>query len=165
MQLDRDFREFIKSFATHDVRYLVVGGYALAAHGLPRATGDLDAWVWLDIDNARRTMAALTDFGFGGLGLTADDFSRAGQVVQLGYPPYRIDVLTGIDGVGFDEAWPRRLTIDLDGLPLHVIGLDDLIRNKVAADRPQDRVDVDRLRRADGASTSRRPPWPTSGSS
>lgn len=153
MNLDRDFSEFIALFADHDVRYLVVGGYALAAHGLPRATGDLDAWVWVDPDNARRVLAALTDFGFGGLGLTTDDFATPDQVVQLGYPPYRIDILTSIDGVAFEEAWPRRITIEVDGIPLQVIGRSDLIKNKVAADRPQDRVDVDRL--TDQGDTSR----------
>lgn len=146
MELDRDFSEFIGSLTDHDVRYLVVGGYALAAHGLPRATGDLDAWVLIDPDNARRVMAALTDFGFGALGLAAADFTIPGRVVQLGYPPYRVDILTSIDGVRFDEAWPGRLTVQVDGIPLQVIGREDLIRNKVASDRPQDRVDVARLR-------------------
>jgi hypothetical protein len=147
MQLDPDFREFVESFNAHEVRYLIVGGYALAAHGLPRATGDLDAWVWVGGDNAERVLAALTAFGFGALGLQTTDFDRADSVVQLGYPPYRIDILTSIDGVEFDEAWSRRLSIDADGLSLHVIGLDDLIRNKVAVDRPQDRADVERLNR------------------
>jgi hypothetical protein len=146
MQLDRDFREFVESFTAHDVRYLIVGGYALAAHGVPRATGDFDAWVWLDSDNASRTVAALEDFGFGGLGLTVDDFIEPGRIVQLGYPPHRIDILTTIDGVDFAAAWERRVIVDLGGLTLSVIGLDDLIRNKVAADRPQDRADVEQLR-------------------
>ncbi len=138
-----------ESFNAHDVRYLVVGGYALAAHGLPRATGDFDAWVWVGGDNAERVVGALTAFGFGSLGLAVADFDRADSVVQLGYPPYRIDILTTIDGVEFDDAWSRRLSIDVDGLPMEVIGRGDLIRNKVAADRPQDRADVARLTRGD----------------
>lgn len=138
--------EFLESFIEHDVRFLVVGGYALAAHGLPRATGDFDAWVWIDASNARRIVSALADFGFGGLDLTEVDFNREDSVVQLGYPPYRIDILTSIDGVDFEQAWDRRMTVDVDDLILNVIGRDDLIRNKTAAGRPQDLADVDRLR-------------------
>ncbi len=145
MQLDPDFREFVASFNDHEVRYLVVGGYALAAHGMPRATGDLDAWVWVGGDNAERILAALTAFGFGALGLEVADFARADSIVQLGYPPYRIDILTSIDGVEFDDAWSRRLSVDVGGLTLEIIGRDDLVRNKIAADRPQDRADVARL--------------------
>lgn len=91
MLLDRDFSEFIECFAAHDVRFLVVGGYALAAHGHPRYTKDLDVWVWLDPDNAQRILAALDDFGFGQLGLTVDDFLAPEMVVQLGREPKRID--------------------------------------------------------------------------
>lgn len=147
MHLDRDFREFVESFVAHEVRFLVVGGYALAAHGLPRATGDLDAWVWVDPANADRIVAALTDFGFGDLGLTPRDFLTPGVVVQLGYPPVRIDILTSIDGVEFDAAWPRRMTIEIDGLPVDVIGRDDLVANKRATGRTQDAADVERLTR------------------
>ena len=147
--LNPDFREFVESFNDHEVRYLIVGGYALAAHGLPRATGDLDVWVWVDGENAERVVAALTAFGFGSLGLAAADFTRPNSVVQLGYPPYRIDILTSIDGVDFDEAWDRRHSIEADGLTFNVISRDDLVRNKVAADRPQDRADVARLTEGD----------------
>jgi hypothetical protein len=147
MQLDPDFKEFVESFTAHDVRFLVVGGYALAAHGLPRATGDFDAWVWIDQQNAERILGALTDFGFGQLDLSVDDFNRPDSIVQLGYPPYRIDILTTIDGVEFDGAWSHRLQIEVDGSLLNVIGRDDLLRNKIAAGRAQDLVDVERLRR------------------
>ncbi|HAP77185.1 MAG TPA: hypothetical protein DCR14_14010 [Acidimicrobiaceae bacterium] len=149
MDLDRDFNEFVQSFLAHDVRFMVVGGYALAAHGLPRATGDFDTWVWVGESNAQRVLAALDDFGFGGLGLTADDFAQPGRVVQLGYPPCRIDILTSIDGVDFDEAWPNRSIVAVDGMELPVIGRDDLVRNKRAVGRPQDIADVARLT-ADG---------------
>jgi len=147
MQLDPDFREFVESFDAHDVRFLVVGGYALAAHGLPRATGDLDVWVWVDRANAEKIVDSLSDFGFGGLGLSADDFSTDDRIVQLGYPPYRIDIITSIDGVEFDAAWVRRITVDVDGVSLPVIGRDDLLTNKIASGRPQDVADVARLRR------------------
>lgn len=146
MHLDRDFREFVESFVAHDVRFLLVGGYALAAHGLPRATGDFDAWVWVDRSNASRIVAALHAFGFGSLGIGEDDFTRPSTVVQLGYPPHRIDILTSIDGVEFDDAWARRVPVDADGIQIDVIGRDDLVTNKLAAGRPQDLADVERLR-------------------
>lgn len=145
MDLDRDFREFVASFVGHEVRFLVIGGYALAAHGFPRATGDLDTWVWPDRNNAAKIIASLVDFGFGSLGLSVDDFVEPGIVVQLGYPPYRIDIITSIDGVDFDHAWERRMTVDLGGLAMPVIGREELIRNKIAAGRPQDLADVARL--------------------
>ena len=145
MQLDSDFSEFVASFAAHDVRYLIVGGYALAAHGLPRATGDLDAWIWTDRENAQNILAALDDFGFGGLGITEVDLTSDDCVIQLGYPPYRIDIITAIDGVEFETAWARRLEVRLDTVTVPFIGLDDLIANKRAAGRPQDIADVIRL--------------------
>ncbi len=148
MQLDRDFKEFVESFTAHEVRFLVVGGYAVAAHGVPRATGDFDAWVWIDADNANRIVAALTDFGFGDVGLTDTDFNRIDSIVQLGYPPYRIDIITSIDGVDFDSSWENRLAVDCDGILVNFIGRDDLIVNKRAAGRPQDRADVARLTRS-----------------
>jgi len=151
LDLDPDFAEFVECLARRDVRYLIVGGYALAAHGLPRATGDLDVWVMVDPANAEGVVGALQDFGFGSLDLTVDDFLAPDHVVQLGYPPYRIDILTAIDGVTFDDAWSRRLTITSAGLTLPVIGRDDLIANKLASGRPRDLDDVDRIRRGGAA--------------
>ena len=145
MQLDSDFSEFVASFAAHDVRFMIVGGYALAAHGLPRATGDLDAWIWTDPDNARRILGSLAEFGFGGLNITEADLTSDDCVIQLGYPPYRIDILTRISGVEFEDAWSRRLIVDLDGVSVPFIGRDDLIVNKRAVGRPQDVADVLRL--------------------
>ena len=145
MELDKDFNEFVKLLGDNRVRFLVVGGYAVAAHGLPRYTGDFDAWIWLDAGNAELLITALDEFGFGGLGLTAGDFIEPGVVVQLGYPPNRIDILTSIDGVNFDEAWQRRFEIEIDGRTVSFIGRHDLIVNKTAAGRPQDLADVARL--------------------
>lgn len=105
MELNRNFSEFIASCAAHDVRFLIVGGYAVAAHGHPRFTKDLDVWVWVDEQNANRLVAALEDFGFDSLGLTPSDFLEEGVVVQLGCPPQRIDILTAVDGVQFDSCW------------------------------------------------------------
>lgn len=148
MTLDPDFRAFLESFIARDVRFMVVDAFALAAHGLPRATGDFDAWVWADQGNAERIVDALDDFGFGSLNLAAGDFDRPDSVVQLGNPPHRVDVITSIDGADFEEAWSRRIQVDIDGLTVDVIGRDDLIRNKLAAGRPQDLADVARLRAA-----------------
>jgi hypothetical protein len=147
MELDPDLSEFIGCCVARDVRFLVVGGYAVAAHGHPRYTKDLDVWVWVDAANADRLLAALDDFGFGSVGLAAEDFTRPGSVVQLGHPPKRIDLLTTIDGVEFDECWSRRVEIDVSGTTTAFIDLDDLIRNKRASGRLQDLADVEALQR------------------
>src|SRR5579864_6507175 len=118
VKLPNDLREFIELLDSHEVRYLVVGGYAVAYHGHPRATGDIDFFVEVTKENARKLETVLLDFGFDGLGLTANDFLEVGIVVQLGYPPNRIDLLTGISGVTFGEAWPRRVVDQVDGVPV-----------------------------------------------
>jgi len=149
MKLDKDFNEFVALFVANDVRFLIVGGYALAAHGLPRATGDLDAWVWINPENAVKVLSSLEEFGFTGLGITTDDFSRADSIVQLGYPPYRIDILTSIDGIEFNAAWENRLMVNLDGIEVPFISRTDLILNKRLVGRPQDIADVKRLTNED----------------
>ena len=145
MELDKDFNEFVELFLEHNVRFLIVGGYALAAHGLPRATGDLDAWVWVNPENAQNIMRALNAFGFQNLSLTESDFSKEDSIIQLGYPPFRIDILTSIDGVAFIQAWEKRIVVELNGMNVPFIGREDLIANKKAAGRPQDLADVSRL--------------------
>ena len=130
MELDKDFNEFVELFLEHNVRFLIVGGYALAAHGLPRATGDLDAWVWINPENAQNIMRALNAFGFQNLSLTESDFSKEDSIIQLGYPPFRIDILTSIDGVAFDQAWEKKMVVELNGMNVPFIGRDDLITNK-----------------------------------
>jgi hypothetical protein len=120
----------------------VVGGYAVAFHGQPRFTKDIDVFVEPTHDNAERLLAALDDFGFGGLGLTAADFSPPGHIVQLGVAPNRIDLLTTIDGVTFEDAWRHRKPGPFGGETVDYIGLADLIRNKRASGRPQDLLDV-----------------------
>jgi hypothetical protein len=142
MELNRDFSEFVASCASHDVRFLIVGGYALAAHGHPRFTKDLDVWVWLDESNADRLVAALEDFGFGSVGLTRADFLAEDSVVQLGYPPRRIDILTQIDGVEFQDCWARRVEIEIGGQAIPFLSTEDLVANKKASGRPQDLADV-----------------------
>lgn len=143
--LSRDFKEFVALLNAHGVKYLVVGGYAMAVHGRPRQTGDLDVWLRFDHDNALRVMAALNDFGFGKLGLSTADFEKADQVVQLGYPPFRIDLMTAVDGVDFEDAWPDRVEVQLGELRVSFIGLDALKANKRASGRPRDIDDLENL--------------------
>jgi hypothetical protein len=142
MELNRDFSEFIASCVAHDVRFMIVGGYAVAAHGHPRFTKDLDVWIWVDEQNANRLVAALDDFGFGSVGLTPDDFLEEGMVVQLGYPPKRIDIITQADGVEFDPCWERHIDVEIGGQRVPFISVEDLLANKKASGRPQDLADA-----------------------
>ena len=132
--LNRDFKEFVELLNAKCVEYLVVGGYALAAHGHPRYTGDIDFWVRSGPVNLSRLLSALDEFGFGSLGLVANDFGR-NSVVQLGHPPRRIDLLTDIDGVSFEECFARRELVELGGTQLPIIGLEDFKTNKRASRR------------------------------
>ncbi len=143
--LNQDFREFIKSLNAHDVRYLVVGGYAVALHGHPRYTKDLDIWIEASKSNAERLIKALVEFGFDSLELSIDDFVTENQVVQLGYPPTRIDLVTSADGIDFAGSYPKRMTINIDGLPINFIDLDSLKTNKKASGRLQDLADLEAL--------------------
>ena len=145
IELDQDFREFIELLNVHNVRYLVIGGYAVAFHGHPRYTKDIDIWLELSPQNAERIIAALADFGFAPLGLVAEDFSKPDQIIQLGYPPSRVDLLTTIPGVDFAECYDARIEAKASGVVVNFIDIDDLKRNKLASGRPQDLVDVQRL--------------------
>jgi predicted nucleotidyltransferase len=143
--LNRDFKECVASFNAHGVEYLVVGGYALAAHGRPRYTGDIDLWIRATNDNAARVLAALADFGFASVNITLTDLTQADNVIQLGYPPRRIDLLTSIDGVAFEACYSRRHNVAIDGIDLPIIGLADFKTNKRATGRTQDRADLEAL--------------------
>jgi hypothetical protein len=145
MKLSKDLREFIALLNSTGVNYLIVGGHAVAFHGYPRFTGDIDFFVERSLENAERIERVLGQFGFAGLGLTAQDFVQPEIVVQLGRPPNRIDLLTSIDGVRFEDAWPRRTAGDLDGLSVFFIGKLDLLANKRASGRPQDAADLSHL--------------------
>ena len=140
-----DFKDLLSAFNAHRVDYLVVGAHALAAHGHVRATGDLDVWVRPDPANAKRIIEALRAFGVPLQDLSEADLTRPGTVFQIGVAPIRIDVLTGIDGVGFDEAWAGRLTAHFVDLPVPVLSASHLIANNRAVGRPQDLADVDWL--------------------
>ncbi len=153
MDLHTDFVELLESFNAAGVEYVIVGGYAMAAHGRPRYTADFDVYVRPTSENAHRVIAALRAFGFGSVGLEASDFERPGPVVQLGYEPWRIDILTRLDGVSWDEAALDVKNVHWGG-QAPVIGLRALIQNKLASGRPQDLVDAATLRAlqdADGA--------------
>lgn len=143
--LNSDFKEFAGLLNAAGVEYLLVGGYAVAIHGYPRFTGDMDLWVRPTTENARRLMAVLDQFGFGGLGVSEADFTTPGRIVQMGEPPFRIDLLTQIDGVEFEACAARAVMLEVAGLSLPVIGLEDLRRNKLASGRPKDLEDLRQL--------------------
>lgn len=142
---DQDFKEFIKSLNDNGVRYLIIGGYAVAYHGHPRYTKDLDVWIASDEENAARIIRALDDFGFSSLGLKAEDFLQPDQVIQLGYPPYRIDLLTTVLGVDFQTCHSSRVQAEIDGMQVDFIDLENLKRNKKAVGRLQDLADIENL--------------------
>ena len=143
--LTADFKEFAALLNSNGVKYLVVGGYALAAYGHPRYTGDLDFWIGTAADNADKVLLALDQFGFKSLGIRKQDLTEPNQVIQLGFPPVRIDLLTSIDGVDFDDCYARRLVLDMDGLALGFIALDDFKTNKKAVGRHKDLADLETL--------------------
>jgi hypothetical protein len=143
--LNQDFKEFIQSLNDNAVRYLLVGGYAVALHGYPRYTKDLDIWVDSTAENAARIIKALQQFGFGSLDLKKSDFTILDQVVQLGYPPTRIDILTSLSGVEFSKCYPSRVVEEIDGVPVSFIDLENLKKNKKATGRHQDLADVENL--------------------
>jgi len=143
--VNRDFAEMLSALSEAGARFLIVGAHALAAHGVPRATGDLDIWVSPTPANARRVMQALTAFGAPLHDLTLDDLTRSDTVFQIGVPPSRVDILTGVSGVQFEDAWPRRVALDVEGAAVSVIGREDFIRNKRATGRPRDLADIEAL--------------------
>jgi hypothetical protein len=143
--LNQDFREFIGSLNDNQVRYLVIGGYAVALHGYPRYTKDMDVWLEMDAENAARTVKALEQFGFGSLGLQESDFLEPDQVIQLGYPPVRIDLITSAPGVEFGSCYASRVEVEIEGVVVNFIDLENLKRNKRASGRLQDLADLENL--------------------
>ncbi|HUR34816.1 MAG TPA: hypothetical protein VM032_13535 [Vicinamibacterales bacterium] len=143
--MNQDFLDLLRAFIDREVRFLVVGAYALGVHGRPRATGDLDVWVDATPDNGTRVMAALAAFGAPLHEVTADDFSRPGIVFQMGLAPLRIDILTELSGVTFADAWPGRIQAAFGPLMVDVIGRDAFIRNKRATGRARDLGDIEAL--------------------
>lgn len=145
MVLNQDFKEFVKSLNANQVRYLIVGGYALGFHGHPRYTKDLDVWIEMAPENAANVVAALEAFGFGSLGLKAADFLVPDQIIQLGYPPNRIDLLTTLPGVDFPQCYASRVQIEVESISVSFIDLDNLKKNKKASGRHQDLADLESL--------------------
>lgn len=145
MKLTPDLKEFIQSLSDNGVRYLIVGGYAVAFHGHPRYTKDLDIWIRLEPGNAARIVAALRQFGLGSHDLQPADFLVVDQIIQLGYPPNRIDLLTSLPGIQFDECYDKRAVVEIDGLAVNFIDLENLKKNKAASGRFQDLADLENL--------------------
>ena len=143
--LNQDFKEFIQLLNDNQVRYLVVGGYAVALHGYPRYTKDIDIWVELAQENASHIVSALEQFGFASLELNISDFLVEDQVIQLGYAPNRIDMITSLPGVTFAECYNKRLSVEIDGVKVDFIDLDNLRKNKKATGRLQDLADLENL--------------------
>lgn len=142
MKLPRDWSELIESLCSNRVRFLVVGAHALAVHGRPRATGDLDLLVEPTPDNARRLGDALTSFGFPALGADAGAFSRPDRMATLGREPLRIDIMTSISGVSFSEAWRGRIRVRLGNRVVSFLGKREFVKNKTSAGRPKDLLDL-----------------------
>lgn len=147
MAINPDYRDLFAALNATEARYLLVGGYALAVHSVPRFTKDLDVWVEASDANSARVMRALDLFGAPLLDLTEADLARPGLVYQIGVAPNRVDVVTGIDGVDFQEAWSKRITTSYGDQTVPVIGRTHLIQNKRASARPQDLLDLEALER------------------
>jgi hypothetical protein len=141
----RDFVEILREFIDADVRFLLIGAHALAAHGLPRATGDIDVWIAANPENAKKAYKALMQFGAPSEQISEADLASPSLVFQMGVRPLRIDVTTSISGVDFEAAWPNRVYVEIEQMRIPVIGRADLLTNKRATGRAQDLVDADRL--------------------
>lgn len=153
IELNRDWTEFLSALISHRVRFVRVGGHAVAAHGEPRLTEDLDVFVERSPTNARRLRKALVEVGFGDVAPTASELARPHKVFMLGHKPWRIDILTSIDGVSFAQAWKTRVEAEFKVAPLYVIGRSMLIKTKRAAGRDQDRANVALPNKHDTAKT------------
>jgi hypothetical protein len=145
MNFPRDFKDLLRLLNAHCVRYAIVGGYAVAYHGHPRFTGDLDILAYPSRENAERLLESLGEFGFHSFGLEIEDFLEPGRVVQLGVPPLRIDLISSIDGVSNEDVFAHLVVEDSEEGPLCFIGLQQLIANKKAANRPRDLADLENL--------------------
>lgn len=146
MVLSKDFKEFIELLNSNQVKYLIVGGYALAFYGHPRYTKDMDVWVLIDPENAKKVVATLRDFGFSQFGLKEEDFLIPNAIIQLGYPPSRIDILTQATGVDFNECYSKKMSLEIDGLIIDFIDIENLKKNKQATGRLQDLADLEHLK-------------------
>ena len=145
MEAQQDFKELLELFNAHKVEYIIVGAYALAYHGAPRFSGDIDVFVQPSIENANKILAALSDFGFGSLNLTVQDFENPNSIVQLGVPPVRIDIITSLTGVTWKEANEDKAEGLYGDIPVHFLGKKQFIANKRATGRKKDLADIEAL--------------------
>jgi len=145
MKLHQDFKEFIELLNVHEVKYLVIGGYAVNFHGYPRYTKDIDFWIWMQKENVNKLLSVIKEFGFASLKLKEEDFLLEDNIIQLGYEPYRIDILVAVDGLEFEETYKFKTSIKKDGLEVNFIGIKELIQSKKAAGRLQDLADAEQL--------------------
>jgi len=145
METNKDYKELLALFNAHSVDYMIIGAYALAFHGSPRYTGDLDIYLRPDHENAGRVLSSLDAFGFGGLDVAVDDLAVPGKVVQLGYPPVRIDLVTSITGVTWEDAAAGRVAGHYGNIPVTYLGKNEMIRNKRALGRKKDEADIEAL--------------------
>ncbi len=145
MEIQQDFKELLELFNRYRVDYIIVGSYALAYHGAPRYTGDMDIFVRPDRINAEKILKALADFGFGSLNISADDFSIPGKVVQLGNPPVRIDILTSLTGVDWEESYKGWVEGEYGDIKVHYIGRAQFIKNKKSIGRKKDLADLEAI--------------------
>ncbi len=144
-RIEKDYEELLKLFNKHKVKYCIVGAFAVAFYAVPRYTKDMDLFVEPSVRNSRRILKALAEFGFGTLELSVDDFSQDERIIQLGYEPVRIDIITSIEGCTFDEIWKNKVKGKYGKEDVNFIGLNELIKNKRVLKRKQDKVDIDIL--------------------
>ena len=145
IQIPLDFKEFLKLLNFHQVDYLLIGGYAVGYYGFVRATGDMDIWVRISPNNAKNIVNALIEFGFAVPNLSAELFLKEEQIIRMGVPPLRLEILTTISGVVFTECFKNRLVVQIDDLDVNMINLEDLKRNKSASRRLKDLLDLENL--------------------
>jgi hypothetical protein len=145
MEAQQDYKELLELFNKHRVEYMIVGGYALAFHGTPRYTGDMDIYIKPDTQNGERITAVLKDFGFGEIGLNVEDFVYPEKVIQLGVPPVRIDIITSLSGVTWDEASAGKISASYGGIDVYIIGREQFITNKKATGSKRDIADLESL--------------------
>lgn len=148
IRLPQDFKEFLRLLEANNVEYLLVGGYAVGLHGYPRPTGDIDFWISRDEVNAKKVFEVLVEFGFNSPDLSASLFTLEKSIVRMGVAPFKLEVITHIDGVSFDDCYPGRLETEIDGCPVKVINYNDLLINKKASGRPKDINDLIELEKS-----------------
>jgi hypothetical protein len=145
MEVQKDFKDLFALFNDHHVEYIIVGSYALAFHGAPRYTGDIDIFVKPDTSNSKKIIDALTKFGFGTLGLSSSDFEKSDKMIQLGLPPVRVDILTSLTGLSWEKASLGKVNGTYGDIPVHFLGLQELISNKRTLGRKKDLADLEAL--------------------